>query len=262
VSTPKTLVARTPEGFRVVGPSAQPGGGGVSRDFSVNEAQAYLTSEPELVLRTSALAPGAGGYNGGGVGNKAIWGVWGLDGLPIAQFLSAELVWTNVVGPAGINYIPAEPTTVATPYLNFLVDFDPLGAGDIRVCVICTDQLNPAINNAVGTQANNGSNELTYSWDGNTQDVLIVGAPPAAVPGGVAPNVSVGPGWFENSYTWQALVAANPSAVLVDAYSGDGGLPAGAITPAFMVISGDSNAQIKQGKRILSLDANGIDGLA
>jgi hypothetical protein len=232
------------------------------RDFSVNEAQAYLKPAPELILRTSALAPGAGGFNGGGVGNKSIWGVWGLNGLPIAQFLSAQFVWTNIVGPAGINYIPAEPTTVATPYINFLVDFDPLGAGDIRVCVICTDQLNPAINNAVGTQVNNGSNELTYSWDGNTQDVLIVGSPPTAVPGGVAPNVSVGPGWFNNSYNWQALVAANPDAVLVDAYSGDGGLPAGAVTPAFMLISGDSGAQIKQGKLIRSLDANGIDGLA
>jgi hypothetical protein len=234
------------------------GGGGRIVDLSVNAASVVGGyGDGSVVMSSGARLNPAGAFSGGGVGNKSIFGVFGFSGAPISQFHSLEFVWTNVTGPAGVNYLPPEPTTVLTPYVNFVVDFDPNGSGDIRVLVICTDQLNPAINNAVGSQVNNGSNELTYSWDGNSMDVLIVLSPPNPVPGGVAPNVSVGPSWLENSYSWQSIVSANPDAILIDAFSGDGGLPAGVVTPAIMLASGDSGNVTRSGKKIISLSING-----
>ncbi len=238
------------------------GGGGflvsTYQDYSVNEASVDCVMG-SLVLRTSALAPGAGGFTGGGVGNKSIAAILGYENLPLSQLLNISFQWTNVVGPAGINYIPAEPTTTVTPYVNVLVDFDPNGAGDVRNLVLITDQLNPDINDSVGTYVNDGNNTLTYSWN-NTQNVLIVLSPPNPTPGGVAPDVSVGASWLENSYKFSDLVAANPDAILIaqtpDNFPNDGGLPAGALVPAILLLSGDSGTQIKQGKQILTLTIN------
>jgi len=233
--------------------------GGFYPDFSVNEASAYAGYDDDsIVLRTSARANAAGGFTGGGTGNKSIRGFFGLNGASLGSLQSIEYVWENVVGPAGINFLPPEPATTVTPYVNFLVDFDPNGAGDIRVLVVSTDQLAAAINNSVGTYVNNGSNVLTYSWD-SSQNVLIVLAPPNPVPGGVAPDVSIGASWLENSYKFSDIVAANPDAVLIDSYPADGGLPAGAIVPSMMLISGDSGTVIKSGKKINSFSINGTN---
>lgn len=244
------------------------GGGGSSKtvapDFSVNIARVSSGySDGSIVLSTGGQPPPApqnppGAFNGGGVGNKAIFGVFGFSGLPITQISDIRFIWENVVGPSGPNAIPPEPATMVTPAVNFIVDF---GGGDIRVVVVCTDQLAPAISNSVGTYINNGSNVFDYSW-APSQNALIVLAPPNPVPGGVAPSVSVGPLWLENSYSWQSLVSANPGAFLVDAYSGDGGLPAGAVTPSILMVSGDSGTRIVQGKRIRSFFVNGNNVLA
>lgn len=226
------------------------------RDLSVNEAAVNDGfSERSIVLRTTEQVNSAGSFTGGGLGNKAIAGVVGFDGLPLGVLNSIGFVWENVVGPAGPNYLPAEAVTTVTPYMNMLVDFDPNGAGDIRLLVIITDQLTPALSLSVGTYVNDGNNTLTYSWT-RDQNVLIVGAPPDPVPGGVAPSVSTGVIWQENSYSWNALVAANPQAVFVDAYPGDGGAPAGAILPAILLNSGDSATVIKSGKKIIDFSVN------
>lgn len=234
------------------------GGGGIALpDFSVNEAQVNGGyNDGSIVLRTTARANATGAFTGGGTGNKALYGVFGFNGLAIGALQSVEFVWENVVGPAGPNFIPPGGATTVTPYLNLIVDFDPNGGGDIRVLIMITDQLAAAINNSVGTYVNNGSNVLTYSWD-NSQNAMIVGSPPAPTPGGVVPDVSVGPSFLENSYKWSDLVSANPGAILVDAYPGDGGLPAGAIVPSILLVSGDSSAVIKSGKKIRSFEVNG-----
>lgn len=104
----------------------------------------------------------------------------------------------------------------------------------------------------------------SYSWM-NTMDVLIVNSPPNAVPGGVPPSVSVGPAWPNNAYSWAALVAANPNARLVTTFpanpvlfpNGDGGLPAGAVVPSILLISGDSTNLLKSGKTIHEIKVNG-----
>jgi hypothetical protein len=141
--------------------------------------------------------------------------------------------------------------------VNLIVDFNAGGPPDLRVLVCLTDQLSPAVVASVGTYVNDGLNLLTYSWN-DSMAVFIVGAPPAAVPGGVPPLVSVGPGWFENTYSFAALVAANPAARLVEAFPADGGLPAGAVLGPLLVASGDSGTLTKSGKRISRLEVNGV----
>jgi hypothetical protein len=238
-------------------PSAS-GGGSVSRllNLAVNAASADLFAPPSadnyVVLRTGARSNAAGAYNGGGAGNKAILGVLGFNGLPIADLVSLSYTWENLLGPGGPFFIPPSGPSVQTPYLNLVVDF----GGDIRVLALCDDSLNGAISNSIGSYLNNGSNVMTYSWD-SSMNALIVLAPPNAVPGGVAPAVSVGAAWPENSYRWSDLVAANPGAVLIDAFPADGGLPAGAVVPAVLLVSGDSGNVVKSGKRIAEFSVNG-----
>jgi hypothetical protein len=231
------------------------GGNNPQSDFSVNNARAYQL-DGAIYLATGGSANPTGAFTGGGTGNKSIYGFFGFDNFPIANLDSIEFVWENVVGPAGPNFIPNGPSVTVTPYINLIVDFDPNGLGDLRVVVVISDQLNAAINASIGTYVNNGSNILTYSWNSN-QNALIVLAPPHPVPGNVAPSVTVGASWLENSYSWQALVAANPDAVLRNAFPNDGGLPAGTVVPAVLLVSGDSGAVTKQGKKITSFLING-----
>lgn len=235
-----------------------PGGPGPAYDLSVNAAAAELLAAGGLVLRTGSRANGAGAFHGGGVGNKAIYSVGdvGPAGVPLADLVSLEFDWTNITGPAGPNYLPAEPVTASTPYINIIVDFNPGGPPDRRVLVVATDQLAPAVVASVGTYVNNGLNLLTYHWDASMA-AFIVGAPPAPVPGGVPPLVSVGPGWFENTYSFAALVAANPNARIVAAFPADGGLPAGAIVGPLLLTSGDSGTVTKSGKLISRFEVNG-----
>lgn len=234
-----------------------------TRDFAVNAASVdggY--SDGSVVLRTGARTNAAGAYVGGGTGNKSILGTFGFNAVPIGSLLSIEYTWTNVDGPGGPFFIPPGGPAVQTPYVNLVVDFDPppAGVGDLRIVVMCDDSLAGAITAAIGTYQNNGANVLQYRWD-STMDVLIVLAPPNPVPGGVVPDVSVGASWLENAYKWTDLVAANPNAVLVDAYPADGGLPAGAVMPAILLVSGDSGNITRSGKRIAALNVNGASVL-
>jgi hypothetical protein len=242
-------------------PSSSPSGSGLSTDFSVNAASADILADLSVVLRTGSRTNAAGAYVGGGTGNKSILGVPGFSGLPLGNLQSLSFEWKNVIGPAGPNYIPPEAVTTVTPYCNLIVDFDPNGAGDIRVLVILTDQVPPAVRASLGTYTNLG-NVLTYSWDADTQNASIVNAPPNPVPGGVLPDVNVGPLWLERSYKFTDLVAANPDAILVDAYPNDGGLPAGAVVPAILILSGDSGTLVKSGKWVSNIMVNGLPAIS
>jgi hypothetical protein len=239
-------------------------GGAAQRDLSVNNAAAY-SIDGVAVLRTGGSANPAGAFNGGGTGNKAFFGKpVGLAGLPMSSLSAVEYTWRNLLGGGGPFFNPAGPATVVTPYLNFLVDF---GSGDLRVLIACDDALHPLITAAIGTYANPGGlNSLTYAWS-SSMAVCIVGAPPALVPGGVAPSVSVGLTFLENAYSWAALVAANPLARVLDAFpgnpvlfpAGDSGMPAGALVPGVLLVSGDSGNVAKSGKLIASWKVNGTE---
>lgn len=214
-------------------------------------------SDGTVVLRTGSNVNPAGAFTGGGTGNKAVLGVLGYSGLPIGLLASLEFVWSNVVGPVGPYYIPPGAASPVIPYCNLVVDFNPTGPSDVRVLSLMDSGLGGAISAAIGTYINDGLNNIKHSWSG-AMDVLIVNAPPNPVPGGVPPSVSVGPSWTQNSYSWAALVAANPTATLIDIFTGDGGLPAGAVTPAILLASGDSGNVTKSGKRFSSLEVNGV----
>jgi hypothetical protein len=233
-------------------------------DFSVNSAAGDLI-DARLVLRTGASANPTGAFNGGGTGNKAIVGYpLGLAGIPMGALLSVDYTWTNLLGLGGPFFNPPTAVTVITPYLNFLVDF---GGGNLRVLLACNDQLNPLITAAIGTYSNPGGlNVLTYAWS-SAQAVCIVGSPPAAVPGGVVPLVSVGASFLENAYSWAALVAANPLARVIDAFPanpvlsplGDGGMPVGALVAGIVIASGDSGNVVKSSKALSSWRVNGTE---
>jgi len=234
-----------------------------SPDFSVNAAAVDTGfADGSIVLRTGARTNSAGAYTGGGTGNKAILGVFGFDRMPLGLLSAVSYSWRNVVGSGGPFFNPPGAATVTTPYVNLIVDFDPLGAGDIRVLVLADDSLNPSVSASIGSYANpGGQNLLTYSW-GADQNVLIVNSPLNSAPGGVAPQISVGAAWPENSYKWSSLVSANPHAVLVDAFPNDGGMPAGAVMPALLLVSGDSGNLARSGKRVTALKVNGSNVLA
>jgi hypothetical protein len=192
--------------------------------------------------------------------------VRGFSGLPLSAIQSLEFTWQNLLGPGGPFFNPPTAPSVTTPYINFVVDFNPGGGGDLRVLLLVDDTLNPAIANTIGTYLNPGGlNTLIYGWT-ELMNVCIVGAPPAAAPGGVPPAVSVGPAFTDNAFSWAALKAANPSAIFVDAFpanptlfpNGDGGMPVGAIVPSLVVVSGDSGNVTKSGKHLLSLKVNGM----
>lgn len=254
-----------------VGPSAAPSGGGgsgsggaflrggVGHDFSVNAA-AVDSVTGGLVLRTGGSVNPTGAYQGGGIGNKAVLSAASLRGQSLSRLASLAVTWQNVTGPAGPFYNPAGAPTVCTPYFNVIVDFNPAGpVHDYRVLVMCADSLNATITNAVGQYANPGGlNTLTYSWT-SAQSVLIVLSPPAAAPGGVLPNHSVGPNWPENSYSFAQLVMANPQAIMVEVFPSDGGMPAGAIVGPIFVMAGDSGNTTKSGKFLQSFKVNGSE---
>ena len=239
-----------------VGPPGPPGRG--LSDFSVNAAAVdggY--ADGSIVLRTGARPNAAGAFHGGGTGNKAIFGVLGYHGLPMGDLASLAYTWRNVHGSGGPFYSPPAGPSVLTPYVNVLVDFDPLGAHDLRVLAILDDSLNPAITAAIGTYTNPGGlNVLTYAWTA-AMACLVVGSTPGTIPGAVPAHVAVGPAWTERAYLWADLAAANPAAVLVDAFPADGGLPAGAVMPSILLCSGDSGTTQRSGKRIQSLTVNG-----
>lgn len=233
--------------------------GGVGSDYSVNAA-AVDAIPGGLVMRTGSALNPAGAFQGGGTGNKSILSIRSLVGQRLSRLVSLSMTWENVTGPTGPFYSPPGGPTTTTPYFNVLVDFNPAGpVHDYRILVMCDDSLNATITAAIGQYTNPGGlNRLTYSWT-SMQSVLIVLAPPNAVPGGVAPNNSVGPNWPENSYSFAQLVAANPQAVMVEAFPADGGMPAGAIVGPIFVMSGDSGNLAKSGKRLVNLKLNAAE---
>ncbi len=235
------------------GAKGEPGPAQRWRDFSVSAAAVdggY--SDGSVVLRTGRATNEVGAFTGGGRGNKAILGVFGFHNLPLAQLGSVSYSWTRVTGPSGPFATPADGPSVMTPYCNVVVDFGP--PVGVRILVLLDDSLAGVITGAIGTYSN-AANTLTYAWT-SAQAVLIVGSTPPA-PGGVFPSVSVGALWAENAYDMTALVAANPHAKIVDAYTGDGGLPAGARVSGILLCSGDSGSTTEAGYRIATLTING-----
>lgn len=218
-------------------------------DFSVNSASVDGKYEDgSIVLRTGSSVNPAGAFTGGGTGNKAILGTENLQGKNISEVSSIEYNWLNLTGP-GLG-------TVNAPYWNFIIDFDPLGAHNYKVISILDDGLNPLISASLGTYTLEPDGSYTNLWT-SANNILIVNQVPPA-PGGVSPSVTVGAGWFENSYSWRAIVTANPQAIFTRAFTNDGGLPAGSMCSSGMLISGGSTNVQKSGKLVRYWLINGV----
>lgn len=221
-------------------------------DFSVGAASVhYGYADGSVALRTGRSLNPIGAFSGSGRGNKAILGIHGYQ-IPFGALQSVTYTWRRIAGPGGPFYSPPSGPSVQTPYVNLIVDFGP--PTGLRILVVLDDSLNGAITAAIGNYSNT-ANELTYSWQ-STQAVLIVGQV-APAPGGVLPTVSVGPLWPENAYLASALLAANPNLKLVAAYTGDGGMPAGALLPSVLICSGDSGNTTEAGYQLTSIKING-----
>ena len=166
-----------------------PGPPGVSlADFSVNAAAVDAGyADGSIVLRTGAGRTPPGPSTAAARATNRSSACSGFAGLPMADLVSVAYTWQNVAGSGGPFFNPPGGPSVLTPYVNVLVDFDPLGAHDVRVLVLLDDSLNGAITAAIGSYSNPGGlNVLTYSWT-SAQDCLVVGSTPGTIPAGRRP---------------------------------------------------------------------------
>lgn len=222
-------------------------------DCSVNSAYVELPYSLHPVLHTRSGGNPAGGYNGGGTGNKCILGFAAFNLLPLGDLETIEYTWLDL-----------NTATSGLPcYANLVIDVNGDGTA-YRIGVIDPASL-VGLNN--GTTVSNADGSFTTSWDAATQNLILVnGLPvpplPPGGPGFVPPTVPGAPlpgGWPSNSYSVAAILAAYPNARLAQASSGDGGLPkAPNKTPAFMLITGDSLNQLIRAFRLSDVRLNGV----
>jgi hypothetical protein len=222
-------------------------------DCSVNSAHVESTYASLPVLHAQSGGNTAGGYNGGGTGNKCILGFRAGNGLPLGSLSSIEWTWLDL-----------NPATSGLPvYANVVIALNgPLGSAPYKIGVIDPTTL-PALNN--GTTVLNPNGSRTTTWLGASMNLLIVNglaSPGFAVgPPFVAPTVPGAPlpgGWPSNSYSLAAILAAYPGATLAEASTLDGGLPkAPNKTPPFMLVTGDSTNQIIRAFQLSDVRFNG-----
>lgn len=224
-------------------------------DCSVNSAYVESPYSDAPVLHARSGGNTAGGFNGAGTGNKAMLGLR-VGTTPLAQVMSLVYTWTDL-NPA----TPGLPT-----YANFVIALNgPPGSAAFRIGVI--DPVSPAaLGN--GTTVTNPDGSFTTTWLGATDNILLVNALPApgfaAGPPFVAPTVSLAPlppagNWPSNSYSLGAILAAYPGATLIEASSGDGGLPVSPnTTPPVILVTGDSTNQRIRAFRLTDIRWNGV----
>lgn len=193
-------------------------------DVSVNRASATpgRVLPGGLVLHTGHADNAVGGFGGAGTGNKAIAGLPGLDGTPLASVRG--LGWESMaVEGAGV------------PYANLIVD---LGCDGQRLALV--------VASGAGTAVAPG--RTGYAFDARQPVWRAVGGLDALLPGHLDPAAG----------RLADVVAAYPDACLADAMTGDAGLPAGEVTPAAMVILGDSLNHTPLEQRIFGIQVGAV----
>jgi hypothetical protein len=209
-------------------------------DCSVNSAYVELPYSAHPVLHARSGGNAAGGFNGGGLGNKCILGYRAGNGLPLSQVVSFEYTWLDL-----------NPGTSGLPvYANLLIDVN--GNGTAYKIAVIDPASPPALN--TGSTVVNPDGSRTTTWLSASNNVLVVNGllnpplPPGG-PGFVPPTVPGAPlpgGWPSNSYSFAAILA-------------DGGLPVSPNkTPALMLVTGDSINQIIRAFRLSGVKLNGV----
>lgn len=215
-------------------------------DFSVNKARVENAWSARPVLHTQTGVNTAGGFNGGGLGNKAILGVDVGNGLPLASLLSLSYTWRPLV-----PYV----ATPFQPFVNLVVELGAPAPAGYKILVIDPASV-PALN--THTTINNGDGTFTTSWAESSNLIQVVNDTPAFPPGTPPPVVNIGASWVNRSYSLAAIAAAYPLAALRRVSSLDGGLPVATITPAMMLVGGDSGNNRIQAWELSAISFNGL----
>lgn len=243
-------------------------GGGTStivanrRNHSVNGAsvEAFSGGFPAPILRTATNVNNPGAYNGGGTGNKAILGHWLNSPLALSAFGSMQLDYERIT---------PEITGLIHPYLNAIVEFDPLNNPGVLAVLSFGVPDNPPLN--LGTYSSLGTDRFRISWSPGANRIQVVGdkgmGPPSApppVPLAGPPTIPVSEGppqvpgnWNDHDYTVTSLMLAYPLARIVNGSTGDGGLPKTTPTAAFLACLGDSGFVQANAIRLLDWRLNG-----
>jgi hypothetical protein len=242
------------------------GGGGSSAlqafpnrlDVSVNQANVDNAQSAVPVLTTRTGVNNVGGFNGGGTGNKAMLGIQGLNGMPLGNLNSLSWIWQELeeahTNPLGLHV-----------YANIIIEPNPIGFPGVYKILVFTDTLSP-VSDVITTPVSPGV--WLQEWPTDSNKLVFCVNPPGPVP---PPLVSVwttpppGVPFFsaaDNTYFTQLfrmadILAAYPNAIIVDASSGDGGLPNSAVIPALLLIVGDSNNRALVSRLISSILVNG-----
>jgi hypothetical protein len=254
--------------FDGVGGRVDYGAGGGSiivpdrRNHSVNGASVedFSGAFPSPVLRTNTTVNNPGAFNGGGAGNKAIFGHWLAAPLALSAFASMELDYERIT---------PEITGLVSPYLNALVEFDPIGNPGVLSVLVFAEPDN-ALNTGTFTPLG-PPNQFRSVWTPGANYIQIANdkgmgppslPPPTPLAGPATVPVTQGPpqpaNWNDHDYTVANLLIAYPAARIVNGSSGDGGLPQSTPTAAFMVLLGDSGFTKQNAARILDWRLNGV----
>lgn len=226
------------------------------RNHSVNGGAADDFTKTPAILRTNTNVNNAGAFNGGGLGNKAILGHWLSSPLLLSALLNITLDYELLAPENGTGGL-------RVPYMNLIVEFDPAGAPGVYSVLVLGDPGSPPVLN-LGVFTSLGSDKYRTVWTpanylsvvlfkGTLINSLAPGIPPATIP----PDASTGPSWPANSFAVATLLAQYPNARIVNAFTGDGGLPKNTQTAGLLAVLGDSGTVIQNAVRINAWYLNG-----
>lgn len=217
-------------------------------DFSVNKAAVDNAWSAEPVIKTQTGVNAAGGFNGGGVGNKAILGIDVGNGLALGALTSIAFTWRPLV-----PYV----VTPFVPYVNLIVELGAPAPAGFKIFVIDPSSV-AALN--THTTVNNGDGTFTTTWTAIGNFIQVVNDVPGYPPGVPVPAVNLNPvgTWPNRSYSLAAIAAAYPLAALRRVSSLDGGLPVATVTPAFMLIGADSGNNRIEAWALTNIRFNGV----
>lgn len=241
------------------------GGGGVSvpnrRNHSVNGGACDDFTKTPCILRSNTNINAAGAFNGGGVGNKGIVGHWLPAPVLLGAVLSVELTYERlspeIVGP------------VSLPYMNMVVEFDPVNFPGVLAIFSFGDEANVLNQGSYSTPAP-GFRKITWTPGANFIQVVVdkgmypAGAPPVPLAGPLTIPTSQGPlppaaTWNSRDYSIVNLLVAYPGARIVNGNSLDGGLPKTTPTAGLMAMIGDSGSHLQNAIRVVEWKFNGAD---
>jgi len=229
-------------------------------DMSVNKSNVDNAQSASPIITTRTGTSAAGAFNGGGTGNKGILGFQGFSGMPLADLATIQYVWDE------LEAAHANPLALQV-YLNLVIEPDPVGFPGVYKLLVITSTLFPVINVTVTPL---GPGRWQYNWPTDANKLLFCVNPAGPAP---PPLVSVwtapAPGvpffsaedntWFTQLFALADIVAAYPRAILVDASSGDGGMPNTTVTPALLAIVGDSGNTSQVSRLIEAMTVNGTN---